>query len=52
MSFDLTNGNDESIAQTLRKNNISVYAIHIAETAVPAPIVNITADDRRRGVPG
>jgi Ca-activated chloride channel homolog len=41
-SFDLSNGNDEVVAQTLRKNNISVYAIHIAETAVPDQIVNIT----------
>lgn len=41
VSFDLSNGNDETIAQTLRKNNISVYAIHISETAVPDPIVNI-----------
>jgi Ca-activated chloride channel family protein len=42
MSFDLRNGNDEAIAQTLRKDNISVYAIHIAETAAPDQIVNIT----------
>jgi len=41
-SFDLRNGNDEMIAQTLKKNNISVYTIHIAETAVPDEIVNIT----------
>lgn len=41
-SFDLSNGNDEMVAQQLRKNNIAVYAIHIAETAVPDEIVNIT----------
>ena len=41
-SFDLRGGNDETIAQTLKKSNISVYAIHIAETAVPDEIVNIT----------
>jgi Ca-activated chloride channel family protein len=42
VSFDLSNGNDEKIAQVLRRNNIAVYAIHISETAVPDPIVNIT----------
>jgi Ca-activated chloride channel family protein len=42
VSFDLSNGNDETIAQMLKKNNIAVYAIHISETAVPDPIVNIT----------
>jgi Ca-activated chloride channel homolog len=42
VSFDLSNGNDEKIAEVLRKNNIAVYAIHISETAVPDPIVNIT----------
>jgi Ca-activated chloride channel family protein len=41
-SFDLSGGNDETIAQTLKRSNISVYAIHIAETAVPDQIVNIT----------
>ena len=29
-SFDLSGGNDESVAQTLRKNNITVYSIHIS----------------------
>jgi Ca-activated chloride channel homolog len=41
-SFDLSNGNDETVAQQLRKSNISVYAIHIADTPVPDQIVNIT----------
>ncbi len=41
-SFDLSNGNDEMVAQQLRKNNITVYAIHIAETQVPDEIVNVT----------
>ncbi len=41
-SFDLSNGNDEAVAQQLRKNNITVYAIHIAETAVPDEVLNLT----------
>jgi Ca-activated chloride channel homolog len=43
MSFDLNNGGDEEVARTLKQNNITVYAVHIAETAVPPPIVTITS---------
>jgi Ca-activated chloride channel family protein len=42
-SFDLRGGNDEVIAQTLKRNNIAVYAIHISDQRPPDPIVNITA---------
>jgi Ca-activated chloride channel family protein len=41
-SFDLGGGNDESIAQTLRKENITVYSIHISSGNPPPPIVTIT----------
>jgi Ca-activated chloride channel family protein len=41
-SMDLINGNDETIAQTLKAQKIVVYAVHIAETTVPAPIATIT----------
>jgi Ca-activated chloride channel family protein len=41
-SFDLSGGNDESIAQTLRKENITVYSIHISSGDPPPPIVTIT----------
>ncbi len=40
-SSDLSGGADETIAKTLRENNIAVYAIHIAESEIPDPIVNI-----------
>jgi Ca-activated chloride channel family protein len=43
MSFDLINGADEEVARTLKQNNIVVYAVHIADTEVPAPIVTITS---------
>jgi Ca-activated chloride channel family protein len=42
-SFDLRGGNDETIAQTLKRSNITVYAIHISDRSPPPPIVNITA---------
>ncbi len=42
-SFDLGNGNDETIAQTLKRNGIVVFAIHIAEGDPPGQIVNITS---------
>ena len=42
-SFDLQGGNDETIAQTLKRSNITVYAIHISDRSAPAAIVNITA---------
>jgi Ca-activated chloride channel homolog len=41
-SYDLSGGNDESVAQTLKRNNIAVYAIHISDQNPPAEIVNIT----------
>ncbi len=41
-SFDLSGGNDESIAQTLRKDNITVYSIHISSSDPPPEIVTIT----------
>jgi Ca-activated chloride channel homolog len=42
-SFDLSGGNDETIAQTLKRSNITVYAIHISDRSPPPTIVNITA---------
>jgi Ca-activated chloride channel homolog len=41
-SFDIVNGGDEEVAKTLKQNNIVVYAVHIAETEVPPPILTIT----------
>ena len=41
-SFDLSGGNDESIAQTLKRSNIAVYAIHISDWPPPPTIVNVT----------
>ncbi len=43
MSFDLTGGHDEEVAQILKKNNIIVYMIHAAESEIPAQIINITS---------
>lgn len=37
-SFDLNNGVDVTIAQSLKANHISLYGIHIAEGAVPDSI--------------
>ena len=42
-SSDLNSPNDEQIAKKLRDDNIIVYAVHIADSEIPAPIVNITA---------
>jgi Ca-activated chloride channel family protein len=42
MSVDLFGENDLRIAGILRQNNIRLYAIHIAETESPGPIVNMT----------
>ena len=42
-SADLFGGADTQIAESLREDNIVVYAVHIAEGGVPDPIVNITA---------
>ncbi|QEH34591.1 von Willebrand factor type A domain protein [Aquisphaera giovannonii] len=41
-SFDLSGGNDESVAQTLKKDGIVVYSIHISSGDPPGEIVNIT----------
>jgi Ca-activated chloride channel family protein len=40
-SFDLENGVDVKIAQSLAANGITVYAIHIAEGGVPDPVALI-----------
>ncbi len=50
-SFDLSGGNDEAVAQTLRQNNITVYAIHISAGDIPGEIANDHRPDRRRGLP-
>ncbi len=42
-SSDLGGGNDAAIIESMNKNRIKVNAIHIAESAVPDPVVNITA---------
>lgn len=42
-SSDLSGGNDQEIIESMNKNGIKVNAIHIAESTVPDPIVNITA---------
>jgi Ca-activated chloride channel family protein len=34
-SFDLANGNDEVVARELKKENITVFVIHVAETEAP-----------------
>lgn len=47
-SFDLDNGQDLAIAQSLKANGIKLYAIHIAEGGVPdsvAVISNITGGE-------
>ena len=41
-SFDLSGGNDETVARTLRKDNIAVYSIHISSGDPPPQIVTIT----------
>jgi Ca-activated chloride channel family protein len=43
ISMDLMSGNESEVAAELRKDNITVYAIHAAETEIPPPIVNLTA---------
>jgi Ca-activated chloride channel homolog len=42
-SYDLNGGRDEQIARALKENNIIVNAIHIADSEIPGPIVNITS---------
>jgi Ca-activated chloride channel family protein len=41
MSSDLFHGNDMAVAKELKDANIVLYGIHIAETEVPDPIVNM-----------
>lgn len=42
VSADLGGGRDQEVARKLRGDRIAVYGIHISETEVPGPIVNIT----------
>ena len=42
-SFDLRNGQDVAIAQSLKDNNIRVYGIHIAEGAPPPEVAVIAS---------
>jgi Ca-activated chloride channel family protein len=42
-SSDLGGGNDEVIARELSKANIVVYTVHIAEGAIPDPVVRIAS---------
>lgn len=42
-SFDLRNGEDVKVAQSLNSNNITVYAIHVAEGSAPAEIAVIAS---------
>jgi Ca-activated chloride channel family protein len=42
-SADLSGGNDEAVAEALRKLDIAVYEIHIAEGDPPPEIVTITS---------
>ena len=51
-SADLYGGKDMEIAQTLKKNNITVYSIHISQSPRPRSDRQRHADDRRGGVPG
>lgn len=43
-SFDLAGGNDQKIIKAMQEMEIVVYAVHIADSEVPGPIVNITAE--------
>lgn len=48
MSFDLGNGQDVAIAQSLKANNIKVYDVHVAEDSPPdevAVIASITGGE-------
>ena len=40
-SFDLANGNDATIAAELKKENINVFIIHVAESEVPSEMGTI-----------
>jgi Ca-activated chloride channel family protein len=41
-SSDLDNGNDIELAETLKRDQIAVFAIHVGGGDIPDPIVNIT----------
>ena len=43
MSFDLGNGNEAAVAKALKEKRISLWAIHVAETGIPAEIVDLAA---------
>lgn len=42
-SFDLENGKDEELAARLRRQNVVVYAVHVADGALPGQLVTITS---------
>ncbi len=42
MSSDLSGGVDQEIAQRLRADGIQVYGVHVADTQIPAQVVNIS----------
>ncbi len=43
MSFDLMNGQDVAIAQSLKRNNIKVYDVHVAEGSPPDEVAVIAS---------
>jgi Ca-activated chloride channel family protein len=42
-SYDLGNGNDEVVASELKKDNIVVFSVQVAEGAIPDPIVRLSS---------
>ncbi len=42
-SFDLENGKDEELAARLRKRDVVVYAVHVADGELPGQLVTITS---------
>jgi Ca-activated chloride channel family protein len=42
ISSDLSGGVDQEIAQRLRADGIQVYGVHVANTQIPAQVVNIS----------
>lgn len=42
-SFDLSNGNDAAVANELKKEGISVFIIHVAESEIPTEMGTIAA---------
>jgi len=43
MSYDLMNGQDVAIAQSLKRNNIKVYDVHVAEGSAPDEVAVIAS---------